>query len=206
MDPEQRIAELEAKLAEKDAQLAAKDARIAELEAQVEALTRKLDTLLERLGQNSSNSDRPPSSDSPKARGDRGKSKAKKGGKSGSGRKRGGQKGHSGSHRELVPESQVAHIEHLFPKSCENCWKPLPEKHDPRAKRYQWTEVPPVEPTTNEVRRHSVCCDDCGHRTWAPYDPSRIPGSPFGPRLMALIVLLTGVYHLSRRRASNLLS
>src|SRR5690606_6388962 len=32
------------------------------------------------------------------------------------------------------------------------------------------------------------------------------PASPFGPRLMALVVLLTGVYHLSRRKAAELLS
>jgi transposase len=33
-----------------------------------------------------------------------------------------------------------------------------------------------------------------------------IPASPFGPRLMSVIALLTGVYHLSRRKTVGLLS
>ena len=40
----------------------------------------------------------------------------------------------------------------------------------------------------------------------APYDDKVIPASPLGPRLVALIALFTGVYHLSRRRAQSLLS
>jgi transposase len=32
------------------------------------------------------------------------------------------------------------------------------------------------------------------------YDPEKIPASPFGPRLMALNVFLTGVYRVSRRK------
>ena len=38
------------------------------------------------------------------------------------------------------------------------------------------------------------------------YDGAQIPSSPFGARLMAVMALLTGVYHLGRRRAVELLS
>src|SRR5690606_39111762 len=68
------------------------------------------------------------------------------------------------------------------------------------------TELPPVRPHTTEHRRNAVRCPHCRHVTRAPYDASKIPSSPFGPRLMALIALLTGFYHLSRRRAQGLLS
>jgi transposase len=37
------------------------------------------------------------------------------------------------------------------------------------------------------------------------YDPTKIPSSPFGPRLAAVTGLLTGVYHMSRRDAVDLL-
>lgn len=205
MHAEQRIAELEARLAERDETVAAGSVRIAALEQQVEALIKQAQKLRDELGQNSSNSDRPPSSDSPKARGTRNKGKGGKN-KEGSGRPRGGQKGHKGSRRELLPESQVQHMEDHYPSHCANCHDALPKTPDPHPKRYQVTEVPPVEPETTEHRRHAVNCDSCGHRTRAVYDPDRIPRSPFGPRLMALIALLTGVYHLSRRRSSNLLS
>jgi len=42
--------------------------------------------------------------------------------------------------------------------------------------------------------------------TTAPHDATRIPTSPFGPRLMSFVGVLTGYYHLSRRKAASLLS
>jgi transposase len=57
-----------------------------------------------------------------------------------------------------------------------------------------------------EFRRHEVECSRCGHRTLAPYDCARIPASPFGPCRTAIVGLLTGVYHLSRRKARQLLA
>lgn len=93
----------------------------------------------------------------------------------------------------------------LFPPECESCWRALPEVLDPNAKRYQQIELPPIEPYITEVRRHSVVCPGCRHKTCAAYDANKIPASPFGPRLMSVIALLTGVYHLSRRLLSDLL-
>jgi transposase len=193
-----RIAELEAALAARDAQLAAKDARIAELEQRVAELSARLTVLAEKLGQNSQNSHRPPSSDPPAARRQRrGKGKSK------SQRKRGAQPGHRPAQRQLLPAEDVDKVVDLFPSHCEGCAKPLPEVPDPHAMRFQVTEVPPVEPYTTEYRRHAVLCS-CGRTTCAVHDQQ--PASPFGPRLMALVALLTGVYHLSRRKAADLLS
>jgi transposase len=47
-----------------------------------------------------------------------------------------------------------------------------------------------------------VTCS-CGYTTLARIE--EVPTSPFGPRLMSLVALLTGVYHLSRRQAVVLL-
>jgi transposase len=215
LDAQHRIAELEAtvaardaRIAAQDAAIAAKDARILELEqqvamlmAQVAALTKQVADLTEKLGQNSRNSHLPPSSDPPGTGGKSGGTQRPKGE-----RPRGGQRGHRGTRRELVPEDQVNEFVDLYPAECENCWKALPEIPDENAKRYQVTEVPPVQPHTKEVRRHAVTCPDCRHRTRAAYDEDVIPASPFGPRLMSMIALLTGVYHLSRRQAAKLLS
>lgn len=183
------------RIAELEAELAAAHARIAELE-------RRLAQLEEQLGQNSRNSHRPPSSDTPDERRKR-RNKAKKDKQR---RKRGAQSGHQGTHRELLPEGKVNKFVDLFPKECENCWKPLPRVLDPSAKRYQQTEVPPIQPFTTEWRRHEVTCPCCKYRTRAPYVDGEIPASPFGPRLMAIVALLTGVYHLGRRRAVDLLA
>jgi transposase len=192
--------DLLARNTELEALVAAKDAEIAALTDKVAALTKTVERLLERLGQNSSNSNRPPSSDPPgPTPGGRG------GGGGGSKRKRGGQPGHTGRRRELLPETEVDTFIHEFPHECENCWAPLPEVHDPKAKRYQFTELPPIKPHTTEIRRHGVACPKCRHRTLAALDPHKIPASPFGPRLMGLVCLLTGVYHLSRRSTMALL-
>ncbi len=195
-----RIAELEAELAAKDARIAEQDARIAVQDARIADLEKRLAQLAEQLGQNSRNSHLPPSSDTPEERRKR-KNQEKK-----ARRKRGGQPGHRGAHRELVPPEKVTKFVDLFPAECESCWKPLPEVPDASATRYQQTEVPPIEPRTTEWRRHQVTCPCCGYKTRAAYDGDQIPASPFGPRLMAIMALLTGFYHLGRRRAVELLS
>lgn len=206
MDPERRIAELEAEVAAKDARIAAQDAviaaqaeRIAELERRVDVLMQQVAELTARLGRNSGNSNQPPSSDPPGARGQR------KGGGSKGGR-RGGQPGHRGSRREHLPAERVDDVVDFFPSHCEHCSEALPETPDPNAKRYQFTELPAFEPHTTEYRRHCVACPRCDAKTWAPYDPDKIPRSPFGPRLMSAVALLSGVYHLGRRRVVELLA
>ena len=182
------------------AELAAKDANIAKQAEEIAALKAQVAELLEKLNQNSSNSHKPPSSDPPGNRKQR-RAKAKE-----TRRKRGGQKGHEGNRRELLSPEQVDEFVDHFPHECENCWRPLPEIHDRQATRYQYTEVPPIQPHTTEHRRHAVTCPHCKYVTRAPYDANKIPASPFGPRLMSLIALLTGFYHLSRRRAQGLLA
>jgi transposase len=188
--------EAEEKIAALVAQLLAKDVIIAELQRQVAELTAVVADLREKLGQNSRNSHRPPSSDGP------GGPKRKPGKKSQ--RKRGGQKGHGGHHRELLPESEVDKFVEVFPEKCDLCSAPLGKVPDVCATRTQVTEVPLIKPHTTEFRQHAVACA-CGHTTRAS-GKGIVPSSPFGPRLMSLVVLLTGVYHLSRRRAVQALA
>jgi len=200
MDAQDRIAELEA---ERDAERSRNERlerQIGALLEQVAALTAKVAELTERLGQNSRNSHLPPSSDPPGTASKGGGQRPK------SARSRGGQRGHRGSRRQLLPEEKVDDFVDLYPAECENCWATLPEQPDPGAKRYQWIEVPPIRPYAKEVRRHAVTCPCCGHKTRAAYDENEIPASPFGPRLMGMVAMLTGVYHVSRRRAAKLLS
>ena len=184
------------RIAELEREGAAKDARIAQLEGRVAALEKQVAELLEKLGRNSRNSHLPPSSDPPGTRTGKGK---------GSGRKPGGQPGHGGAARMLLPPEEVDEVINLYPPECENCWEALPQVPDPSAARYQQTELPPVKPYTKEWRCNEVGCPKCGHRTRARYDEKQIPASPFGPRLMAVMAALTGVYHVSRRKTVSLL-
>lgn len=201
LDAQQRIAELEIIVAAKDAEILVLKEQVATLMATVAALTKQVAELTEKLAQNSRNSHLPPSSDPPGGAG-----KPGHGGKPKSERRRGGQRGHRGTRRTLVPSEQVNEIVDLYPAECENCWRALPEIPDTNAKLYQVTEVPPILPHTTEVRRHAVACPCCGHKTRAAYDENVIPASPFGPRLMSIVALLTGAYHVSRRKTATLLS
>ena len=198
MEDSSELDELKAALVARDADLAAEKAHRVALEEQIAKLTETVRELREQLGRNSSNSNKPPSSDPPSAKQLKKKKKPK-------GRRRGGQKGHRGSRRELLPPERVDRFEDLYPAECQSCWKPLPETPDPFAKRYQLTELKPLAVHTTEWRRHAVVCPCCGYKTRAKYDPDVLPRFSFGPRLMAVVALLTGVYHLSRRQTVRLL-
>jgi transposase len=191
------VEQLRAALAAARADLAARDERIAELEEQLAKLSEMVSAQQERLGQDSSNSNKPPSSDPP---GTSAKKRKKKGQ-----RRRGGQKGHRGSHRSLLAAEQVDEFVDLYPRECESCWEALPKAADPLARRYQYTELAPLAAHTIEYRRHAVVCPSCGYKTRATYDPEVIPRYAFGPRLMAVVAMLTGVYHLSRRQTVRLM-
>lgn len=191
------LAAREADLAAREAELEAEKARRQELEAEVAKLSEAVRELRLLLSRNSSNSNKPPSSDPPGTAAKRPKKKGK--------RPRGGQKGHRGSHRQLLPADKVDEIVDIYPHVCESCWQPLAEARDPYARRFQHTELRPLAAHTTEYRLHTVACPDCGHKTRAAYDPDRIPRFAFGPRLTAVVVMLTGVYHLSRRQTVRLL-
>jgi len=194
------LAARDAALAARDAALAVGEARIAELERLVAELRNQLSALVKADGQDSSNSNQPPSSDAP----GRGVSQRRKN-KRDKKKRRGGQKGHRGSHRGLLPPEEVDELVHLYPGECENCWEKLPEVSDPAARRYQYTELCPLARHVTEFVRHAVACPDCGYKTRAAYDPAVIPRFAFGPRLMSVVALLTGVYHLSRRKTAQLM-
>src|SRR5690606_33365231 len=94
---ERRVEVLLAKIEEQAAKIEEQAARIGVLESENAELRR-------RLGENSSNLSKPPSSDAPKDR-------AARPGAPSSGKNRGGQPGHKGSKRTLLPPSKVDSID-----------------------------------------------------------------------------------------------
>ncbi len=199
---ETAVAERDAMIVAQAEQLVAQNEQLAAQAQQIAALSEQVAELKELLGRNSHNSHLPPSSDGPGA-GSRGGTPGKPRGKSG--RQRGAQKGRRGSHRALLPAERVDEVVDLFPEVCEGCAAPLPEVQDAGALRYQQLELRDHRPHLTERRRHEVHCKRCGTWTRAPYDPKKIPCVAFGPCLTATVALLTGAYHLSRRKTQKLL-
>lgn len=163
----------------------------------VAALEARLARLEARLRQNSSNSNRPPSSDPPW-------SKLRGSPSSGGDRKRGAQPGHEKAEREPLPPEEVDEMQSCKPTACVNCGEPLLGE-DRSPVRHQVTEIPPARAVVVEYQMHSLTCGACGHRTRAPL-PAEVPRGAFGPRLQSMIVLLSGVYHISRRNVQQLMS
>ena len=56
-------------------------------------------------------------------------------------------------------------------------------------------ELPPVKPHVTEYQQHSGWCERCQCFSQAEL-PAGVPKGAFGPRLMALVALLSGQYRL----------
>src|SRR5215210_306341 len=98
-------------------QLATLQVANAALRAENAVLQARVRELEARLGQDSSNSSRPPSSDPPQTPP---RPKAPP-----SGRKRGGQPGHRGAYRALLPVEQVDGMIVVVPEHCRHCQQPF---------------------------------------------------------------------------------
>jgi len=164
--------------------------------AQVQSLQAEVSELRERVNRNSRNSSQPPSSDGPGVSAEpRRRAKGK--------RKRGGQPGHKGTTRKLVPPEQLKASYDVKPDTCRCCGHSL-EGTDHEPYRHQVSEVPPVKAEVTEYRLHSLTCSKCQTTTRAEL-PAGVPHGNFAPRLQAMVSLLTGNYHLSKREAAEIM-
>ena len=190
---DERLSKLEAQVAallrtvdERDKQLEARDAEIVRLKARVADLETQ-------LGQNSSNSHKPPSSDPPGTRPPR----------PGTGKKRGGQPGHKPNRREMLPPEKVTRRTVLKPTACRCCGSRRLRQSGSEPRVHQVLEVPEIAPDVHEIRMHGAECRDCGETTWADL-PNDVPAHMFGPRLLALIGYMLAA-RTSRRQLREML-
>jgi len=178
---EELIALVQAQAAEN----AALKARIAELER--------------RLGLNSANSGKPPSSDGLK------KPPRTRSSREPSGKKPGGQKGHKGETLWQVaePDSIVDH----FPASCTACGAAVtPAMRAGHSARqvFDLPEPPPL--VVIEHRAHDCVCAGCGARTRASFPDGVNAPVQYGPRIAALVTYLLHYQLLPEDRLAELLA
>ncbi len=173
----------------------AAQAVILALAQQVVALAAEVRDLKVRLGQNSSNSSRPPSSDPPET--------PRRPTAPFTGRARGGQPGHMAHQRAVAPPERVDQIVDHRPPTCGRCAAPLPAASlGDDFVPHQVTELPPLRAVVTEHRLHRARCPHCGHATRATLPPD-VPAGAFGPRLQATVAVLSGQYRLSRRQVAD---
>lgn len=150
--------------------------------------------LKRRLGMNSSNSSKPPSSEPPWSK-LVGKGKRSK-------LTRGGQQGHEGHQRSLLDEKEIDAVVVCAPPDCPRCG--AGETELVRVWRHQVWELVDRRPQVTEYRVERRRCG-CGVVRRGKL-PAGVTKSVVGPRLMAVVVLLTGEYRLSKRAASRLVN
>lgn len=156
-------------------------------------LTEQVAELTRQLGKNSSNSHKPPSSDGV------GRRKSTRKPKRRSGRKRGGQPGHKGNKREILEAELLDRVVNIFPEVCEFCQERPKQIMSRLPYRHQVVDLLEENGgrTMTEYRCHAVVCQ-CGQRVPAAID--QVPQYAFGPRLSAVVCLLSGAYQMSRRQ------
>lgn len=184
-------------LPEATARIAALEAENARLGALVLQLEARIQELEARLGRDSSNSSQPPSADPPRAR--------PRTPPPPTSRRRGGQPGHPAHQRTILPPEQVDHTVEHWPTRCQHCQTPL--EADPTATvgdpvRHQVVEVPPVRAAVTDHYLHRLRCPVCRGTTRADLAPDA-PSGAFGPRMQAIIALLSSRYRLSRREVAD---
>jgi transposase len=182
------------------------------LTARLEALEAENAELKRQLGQNSSNSSRPPSSDAPWSK----QPAKKRSSRTRSGRKPGKQPGSSSSSRSLVddPDERLE----IAPGRCQRCDTSLDAAEECDRQRRQVVDVRPVPPPkVTEYQRVSKVCSCCGAVTTPGWDDAAVPvehadivaaaGSPvrIGPETLARAALLTCAHHLPVGRTRDLL-
>jgi len=163
--------------------------RIEQLEAEVADLRRQ-------LGQNSTNSSRPPSSDSPFTK------PAPKSLRRRTGRKPGGQPGHPGSTLALVdnPNQRRRHE----PGPCTGCGASLAGAPEVGMERRQVFDLPPM---TVRVVEHQLIARRCACGTTTGAAPQGVTAPvQYGPRLTAIVLYLYVGQFLSKKRTAQALA
>ena len=185
--------------------LAAKDAEIARLRAKndeqaavIDEMRAEIAELKARLGSNSSNSSKPPSSDaySKPTRQQRRDAERKQ-------RKAGKQPGAEGSHLARVehPDEVIVHE----PECCRKCGEALEDGEIVDEELRQVFDLPERKVTVREHRGRRRRCR-CGETTKADFPAEAINVTCYGPKVRALATYLVCGHHLPFERAALVMS
>lgn len=194
---------LERALAAENAALRAENA---ELKAALAAMTELVKRLQEevadlrrRLGLDSSNSGKPPSSDGLKKKPARTSSLREP-----SGKRSGGQKGHPGEtlRQVAMPNSVVDH----YPGTCAGCGSALTAATATSYGARQVFDLPAPQPAfVTEHRAHVCRCGRCGMRTQGSFPTEARAPVQYGPRISALVVYLQHGHFLPEDRLAEVM-
>ncbi len=200
LSEDERLAQLQAENAQLRAENAQLKAAIAQLQAELAALWEQVQELQRRLGLDSSNSGKPPSSDGPgkpsagqRTRSQRGRS----------GKPSGGQRGHQGA--TLSQTETPDRIQSHLPESCADCGAELTtDAIEGEPQRRQVFDLPPPPPWEVTEHQAQACrCAVCGRVTRAAFPEGVHAPVQYGPRVAATAVYLQNAHFLPEQRLAE---
>jgi transposase len=168
-----------------------------ELEAEVRHLREllkqaleKIAQLEERLKRNSKNSSKSPSTD-------------QKGNTSETDKKL-SRNSRAGKARPSFPPDKIDKHVQCKQENCPHCGSSKIQLNGHSPEILQQAELPEIRAIITEFQLQKYHCNKCGKNSTACLPPG-IPDSAFGPKLMGLLDTLTGVLHVAKREAIQLI-
>lgn len=167
-----------------------------ELEEKVERLSAMLKRALDRIAEleeklelNSKNSSKPPSTDQKANTQNKEKKKRPP---------------RSGRSRTPFPKDRIDKRVACERKCCHHCGSKDLELLAGLAESFQQVELPTVRALVTEFILQKYRCLSCGERSTAEL-PEGVSNTVFGPSVMAMFSSLTGLFHLAKREAIQLI-
>lgn len=158
----------------------------------------QLQTEIQSLKKDSSNSSKPPSTDTGN------KPKFKFFSRKKSDRKKGGQKGHQGKTREQVdnPDKTVV----CKPNNCGNCGHDFTDIEGVMVGKRQQADIPPIEIEITEYQQQSVVCPCCLQKNLGVYPNHITAPMQHGPNVKSFITYLNIKHKIPFDRLTNIFS
>ena len=178
---------------------AEKDQKIKALEKENKALRERIAELERRLGLNSENSSKPPSSDGLNKRPHRTKSLRSKGK-----RTTGGQKGHQGQTLEQVLQPDKV-INHSAPSNCDQCGCEVSQSPVVALIKRQVFDIPEPKIEVTEHRVEIKQCPWCQTKIQGDFPQSVKAPAQYGVRLKAISAYLHHQHFIPENRLSEIL-
>lgn len=184
---ETQFIQTQARLVDTETRLADANTHLVKMQELLKLALERIAKLEERLNKNSNNSSKPPSTDQKSNLPDKPKKE---------------RKSRPGSNRTMLSKDEIDHFRICKLDTCPCCGsQDLIDQNKPLL--LQQVELPEVKAFATQYECSKYACSSCGKTSFASL-PEGVPNSVFGPRFMALIATLTGVFHLAKREAMQL--